>query len=235
MGTYSVLIVDDHELFSTSLRVALRTHGIEAEQADPDGYDSVTARAASTLPGLVVLDLDLGMDSAGRWLHGAPLVAALRELRWQVLVVSGSNDMPGTAAAVAAGAIGVVPKSSSFEGLLETVVKAASGQAVMSETERRRWSDRDRGYRARQRELSRKLGRLSRRESEVLDLLAEGHRAAAIAERFMVSMTTVRTQVRSILTKLEVNSQLEAVALVRQTSPGGSRHAWARIRWPQQT
>ena len=47
-------------------------------------------------------------------------------------------------------------------------------------------------------------------------MLAEGLRAAAIAERLVVSMPTVRTQIRSILTKLEVGSQLEAVALLRQ-------------------
>jgi DNA-binding NarL/FixJ family response regulator len=50
----------------------------------------------------------------------------------------------------------------------------------------------------------------------VLELLAAGMRAAAIAEHFVVSMPTVRTQIRSLLAKLEVSSQLEAVALVRQ-------------------
>jgi DNA-binding NarL/FixJ family response regulator len=59
-----------------------------------------------------------------------------------------------------------------------------------------------------------RLGRLSRREREVFELLAQGHNAAKIAERFVVSMTTVRTQIRSGLAKLEVNSQLEAVALI---------------------
>jgi DNA-binding CsgD family transcriptional regulator len=57
---------------------------------------------------------------------------------------------------------------------------------------------------------------LSPREREVLELLTEGMRAAAIAEYFVVSMPTVRTQIRSILAKLDVSSQLEAVALFRQ-------------------
>jgi DNA-binding NarL/FixJ family response regulator len=43
--------------------------------------------------------------------------------------------------------------------------------------------------------------------------MAQGRRATAIAEHFVVSLTTVRTQIRAILVKLEVNSQLEAVAL----------------------
>ena len=125
------------------------------------------------------------------------------------------------AAAIAGGAIGSVPKSSSFDVLLRTIVTAARGEAVMTEIEHREWVDRHRQYLARERELSRRLARLSRREREVLELLTEGLRAAGIAERLVVSMPTVRTQIRSILTKLEVSSQLEAVALLRQQPDTG--------------
>jgi DNA-binding NarL/FixJ family response regulator len=52
--------------------------------------------------------------------------------------------------------------------------------------------------------------RLSPRQHQVLRLLADGHRAAAIAERFVVSLSTVRTQIRAILTKPEVSCQLSA-------------------------
>ena len=54
---------------------------------------------------------------------------------------------------------------------------------------------------------------LSRRESEVLRLLMEGHSVAKIAESSFVSVGTVRTQVKAILRKLGVNSQAAAVAL----------------------
>jgi DNA-binding NarL/FixJ family response regulator len=166
--------------------------------------------------GLVVLDLDLGKDANGNWVCGADLVRDLRALGWQVLIVSGSVDKPGVAVAIAAGAIGSVPKSSSFESLLATVASAAAGRSVMSQAERQVWLRRHRTYLAQERELSRRLSRLSVREREVLELLAEGYRAAAISERFVVSLTTVRTQIRSVLAKLEVSSQLEAVALIHQ-------------------
>jgi DNA-binding NarL/FixJ family response regulator len=130
--------------------------------------------------------------------------------------VSGSVDTPGVAAAIAAGAVGSVPKSTSFDGLLDVVLAAAAGEPVMTEVEQQDWVTRHRGYLAQERELARRLGRLSAREREVLDLLAEGLRAAEIAEHFMVSITTVRTQIRNMHTKLEVQSQLGAVALVRQ-------------------
>jgi DNA-binding NarL/FixJ family response regulator len=213
---YTVLIVDDHELFSTSLRIALSGHGIAAHQASPSSKAEVLRRAGELEPGLVVLDLDLGKGDDGLELNGSELVAGLRTIGWKVLVVSGKIEQSGAAAAVAGGAIGVIAKTSSFESLLHTVVKAASGQQVMTESEYQGWVARHRASTSARRELERRLSQLSRREREVLDLLAEGHRAAAIADKFVVSMTTVRTQIRSILAKLEVNSQLEAVALARQ-------------------
>jgi DNA-binding NarL/FixJ family response regulator len=213
---YPILIIDDHELFATTLRMALRGHGFDAQQLPITGIKSLRAQISRFQPGLAVLDLDLGQDQDGRWVNGADLVEALCAGGWQVLVVSGSVDTPGVAAAIGAGAVGSVPKSTSFEALLDVVLAAAAGEAVMTEVERQDWLTRHRGYQAHERELAKRLGRLSTREREVLELLAEGLRAAEIAEHFMVSITTVRTQIRNMHTKLEVQSQLGAVALVRQ-------------------
>jgi DNA-binding NarL/FixJ family response regulator len=220
-GHYPVVVIDDHELFSTALTMALRGQGLAAD-AVPVGDLGGLLDGPRAQAGLVVLDLDLGRDDQGTYRHGLDFVGRLRERNWSVLVVSGSVDQPGVAAAIAGGAIGSVPKSSSFEVLLRTIITAARGEPVMSEVEHREWVDRHRRYLARERELSRRLARLSRREREVLELLAEGQRAAAIAERLVVSMPTVRTQIRSILTKLDVSSQLEAVALLRQPDTGRS-------------
>jgi DNA-binding NarL/FixJ family response regulator len=217
---FPVVVIDDHELFSTALTMALRGEGLHTSTVGVGEVDRLLARGPVDA-GLVVLDLDLGRDAEGTYRHGADLVVHLRERNWAVLVVSGSVDEPGVAAAIAGGAIGSVPKSSSFEVLLRTIVTAARGEPVMTEVEHREWVDLHRHYLARERELSRRLARLSRREREVLELLAEGRRAAAIAERLVVSMPTVRTQIRSILTKLEVSSQLEAVALLRQQPDSG--------------
>ena len=58
------------------------------------------------------------------------------------------------------------------------------------------------------------------RSPKVLAELAQGNRAQAVAERYVVSLATVRTQIRSVLSKLEVGSQLEAVALYRRGQSG---------------
>ena len=221
---YPILIIDDHELFSTTLTMALRGEGFDARALPVAAVHDLLARPAHP-PGLVVLDLDLGRDADGRWVNGADLVEGLRARRWVVLVVSGSVDEPGTAAAIAAGAVGAVPKSCSFGDLLGTVVTAAGGEPVMTEVQQLEWVEKHRRFRAQERELSRRLSRLSHREREVLELLAAGMRATAIADHFVVSMPTVRTQIRSILTKLEVGSQLEAVALLRLLPLGPRRRA----------
>jgi DNA-binding NarL/FixJ family response regulator len=213
---YPVLIIDDHELFSTSLRMALSARGFDARQAPVAGLGAVLATPCPAAGGLVVLDLDLGHDADGNLVRGADLVRDLRDQGWQVLMVSGRVDQAGVGVAIAAGAIGALPKSSSFDLLVDTVAAAADGRPVMSEAERHAWLERHRTQQAQEQALARRLDRLSNREREVLELLAEGRRAQVIAERFVVSMTTVRTQIRAILAKLEVSSQLKAAALIHQ-------------------
>ena len=58
--------------------------------------------------------------------------------------------------------------------------------------------------------------RLTPREREVVSRIVAGRRPALIAQEFVVSVATVRSQIRSILAKLEVSSQLEVAALVRR-------------------
>lgn len=214
---YPVLVVEDHELFSTSLVVALRSRGVNAGQIGTVSAGAILAAANLRPGGLVVLDLDvdLGRNAGGRWLNGLDLLTALRDVGWQVLVMSKSCDQPRIAEAIAAGAIGAVPKSAPFDALLKTVLASAAGEAVTSAYERQMWITLHRIFQAQQQERGLRLGRLSAREREVLERLAAGHRAASIAAEFVVSLTTVRSQIRSVLSKLGVNSQLEAVAMIR--------------------
>ena len=167
----TVLVVDDHELVGTSLVLGLRSEGLSAHRCRPGGLEQVLAAAAELPPGLVLLDLDLGRDAAGRRIDGLALVQPLIAAGWRVLILSGTSDHTRVGGALA----------------------------------------------AERRELLAKLERLTQREREVLALLADGQRAQAVADHFVVSLATVRTQIRAVLTKLEVGSQLEAVALYRRT------------------
>jgi DNA-binding NarL/FixJ family response regulator len=164
-------------------------------------------------PRVVILDLKFG-DGGGHRIDGVDLVRPLSRLGCAVLVVSGYRDQVREAAAVAAGAAALIPKTSSLTTLLNSIHAAAAGESAMPEHIRQTWLRLHSQHQAQQREHDLRFEQLSAREREVLELLAQGHRARAIAEHFVVSMTTVRTQIAAILTKLGVSSQLEAVALV---------------------
>lgn len=205
-----VLIVDDHELVRSAVADALTACGLHVEAIGPA---HLRPRLGSPAPagGLVLLDLDLGGG-----LDGAGLVPALRRAGWRVLVVTGSLDESRIATAITSGAVGWVSKTAPMQELVGQVVRAAEGRTLLDDAERRRLGGIATAARRDGDDLAQRWGRLTPREREVAGCLATGMRPTAIAEQFVVSVGTVRTQIRSILAKLEVRSQLEAAALARR-------------------
>jgi DNA-binding NarL/FixJ family response regulator len=208
----SVLVVDDHVLIRTALVMALESQGFDAHQVPTSSASVILAEARLHAPGLVLLDLDLAEGP-----NGADLVAPLRTLGWSVLVVTGSRDREALAAAIHRGAVGWVSKTASFEELLAVALAAAAGEQVLAPVMRDELVRLHQRLRGRRREVASRLARLSTREREVLDQLAAGQGASAIASDATVSMYTVRAQIRAILAKLEVRTQLAAVAMVNES------------------
>jgi DNA-binding NarL/FixJ family response regulator len=213
---YQIVIIDDHELFSSSLMIALRDRGIEARKVPVARLEQFTARPRGERPGVVVLDLNLGETPDGVPIKGYNWVAPLRESGWQVLAVTGSDKLGDTASAIAEGAVGVVMKTSPLDVLLKAVLMTAQGEPLLSEEERRDWVTKHEIRRARLEPIGKRLAELTGRERQVLEEIARGQHALEIARESVVALTTVRTQIRSILRKLDVNSQIEAVALLRK-------------------
>jgi len=215
----SILIVDDHDLVGTSLAVALTAEGFQARRAAAVDRAGVLREADSLPTGLALLDLDLGRDRRGRRRDGVDLVVPLTEQGWCCVVLSAA-DRSRVGAALAAGAVAAVPKRAPWPVLLANVRAALDGRVVMNPEIRQELIDSFRTQDAERRDIVEKLGRLTQREREVLAELARGNRAQAVAEQYVVSLATVRTQIRSVLSKLEVGSQLEAVALYRRGQSG---------------
>ena len=206
----AVVVVDDHTLVADTVVLALRERGIAATAGTPTAF---IARADADAPpgGLVLLDLDLG---AGR--DGAELVPRLLLAGWRVLLLTASRNQTRLAVAVAAGALGWVCKSSPFDDLVQAVVRAAAGRPLLGPGEHARLVALARTAGAAVRSERERWQRLTPREREVVGRIVAGRRPAHIAAEFVVSVATVRSQIRSILAKLEVGSQLEVAALVRR-------------------
>lgn len=211
-----VLVVDDHELVTAALVMALAIREMRAWSLPPAALADRVPTAA-TPHSLVLLDLDLGTPAGARTpLAGERFVAPLRQAGWRVLVLTGSTDLRRVGAALAAGAEGWLPKSAPFAQLAELTVKVCAGRATVACPDRDRLVALARAAEQSEHELRARWERLTTREREVLARLVDGQRASAIAAHFVVSLATVRTQIKSILAKLQVNSQLEAVHLAHR-------------------
>ena len=211
VDTPRLLLVDDHRLLVETLQVSLAQAGFAVSVSPCGTFDEVLAEAAAVRPTLVVLDLDL--QGAG---YGYDLIGPLRSLGAQVLVLTGTVDRIELARCLEAGALGIASKANGFGSVLDQIRRAADGESVTPITEKTQLlADLSAHRRAEDKRMAPFEG-LSAREREVLRLIVEGQQAATIAKTSYVSVATVRTQIRSILMKLEVTSQVAAVALARQ-------------------
>lgn len=208
-----LLIVEDHELLSGTLALALRQRGLEVEVVNGPNGQAVVDRAAELAPVLVLLDLDLG-PALG---NGVDLVRPLVHAGARVVIMSGDSSRPRLGACVEAGASGIVPKASKFDELVAAVERSAEGGDLLPEAERQGLLAELRESRRASHERLAPFARLTPREQAVLARLIAGESAETIAERSYVSLATVRSQIRAILLKLGVNSQLAAVALARES------------------
>jgi DNA-binding NarL/FixJ family response regulator len=204
-----VLVVEDHALLAQSLVIALGAEGCTAQVADLVDRATLLQQVRTQRPAVVLLDLDLG----GALGDGVSLVQPLTALGARVLVVTGTTDRVRLAETVEKGAVGFLSKTVPFERLLSTVVDVVAQRVVLSTAQRYELMAELRAARAAHNRDLAPFQSLTPRERMVLTGLAHGHRAEVIAEAAVVSEATVRSQIRSVLTKLGVNSQLEAVAL----------------------
>jgi DNA-binding NarL/FixJ family response regulator len=212
VGTLRLLIVEDHALLTQTLRVALGAEGFEIDVPSALDHTSVRESAEALRPTVVLLDLDLGHD-----VSGLPLIGPLRDTGAEIVVMTGTADGARLGECIEAGAAGVFRKSQPFEQLVDAIRVAAGHGSVTPATARQELLRELRERRSAESARLAPLGHLTPRESEVLRLLTEGRSAQKIASDLVVSLATVRSQIRSVLVKLGVNSQLEAVALARRS------------------
>jgi DNA-binding NarL/FixJ family response regulator len=209
-----IVIVDDHQVLAQSLGYALRALGVAAEVPELTDAATLVATIESVNPSLVLLDLDLGGALGDATSLIGPLVASGDRC---VLVLSGTPDRDRFAAALEAGATGFVEKGEPFDVLLQTTLRAARGEQVTPPEERHVMLAALRRHREIECRRLEPFERLTSREAEVLVELAHGRCVTTIAEQWFVAVPTVRAQVRGVLAKLDVSSQLEAVALAVDT------------------
>ena len=206
--TLSVVVVEDHLLLAQVLTDALRAEGFGAETVIPSDAAAIESAVGTLRPDVVLLDLDLG--DLG---ESIPLISPLRAFGARVVMVTGETSRARWGACIEAGADAVISKAMSFDVLLERIVRILEDPGGAMRNERDELIACAREHARAEQKRNELFQRLTARECEVLDALMNGTAPEDIASMSFVSITTVRSHIRSILQKLEVKSQLAAVAL----------------------
>jgi two-component system response regulator DevR len=201
-----VVLVDDHEMFTEGVSRLLESeHDIELVGVASTSAGAI-ALAEALLPDVALVDFNLP-DGLGT--DTATSIAAV-STGTRTLIVTGSFDESMLHAAIEAGCSGVLTKNKAFSALVDAVRLVAAGESYVDPSVLAVV-----GPDSEPRSL-RAGAALTRREQEVLHLLAQGCSNQAIGEQLYVSRNTVRNHVQSIITKLQVHSKLEAVFVARR-------------------
>ena len=202
-----VLIVDDDALMRAGLRSIFdAAEGIEVVGEAGDGREAIYL-CRYRQPDLVLMDVrmpDLDGIAATR-----ELLALHPELRVMVLTTFEQDDY--IFGALAAGASGFLLKRTPPEELLAAVRTVAAGDSLLSPSVTSRVISRMAGAPAPDPERERRLEELTRREREVLVLIARGRSNGEIAAELVIEESTVKTHVKRVLRKLGARDRVQAV------------------------
>ncbi|HEV8590309.1 MAG TPA: response regulator transcription factor [Pyrinomonadaceae bacterium] len=201
-----ILIVDDHLLVRTGLRMLIESEPNLKVVGQASNRSEALALAKSEQPDLILLDIDLGSENGLDFLPElTDTVAGVH-----VLVLTGLREIESHRRAARLGAAGVVLKEHAADVLLKAIKKVHAGEL---------WLDRSM-MGSLLREMTQppkidaeaaKIATLTRREREVLTLVAEGLKNRDIAARLFISETTVTHHLSSVFAKLGVSDRLELV------------------------
>ncbi len=206
-GAIRLVLVDDHSIFRQSLRSLLDSQpGLKVVADFGNGREAVAA-APELQPDIVL------MDVAMPELNG---IEATRQIRravpgTRVVILSASGDPEQLRLALRAGASGYVIKRSGVDELVMAIDLVRHGNTYFSKELAEQFDLADLIYEAKRPEGTSALDRLTARELEVLQLLAEGHTGRAIAERLVISPRTVEGHKARIMNKVGARNRTDLI------------------------
>ena len=203
-----VMLVDDHAVVRSGLSAFLLAYDdLELVAEAPSGEQAVQL-CKQAQPDVVLMDLVMpGMD-------GATATGLIREQcpQIQVLALTSFKEKELVEGALQAGAIGYLLKDVSADELAEAIRAAMAGKPTLAPEAAQVLIQATRAP-------AEKPGfDLTEREREVLTLMVEGLNNNQIADRLVISISTAKFHVSSILSKLQVASRTEAVAVALQNN-----------------
>ncbi len=194
-------LADDHQMFRQGLRTLLEEAAdIEVVGEASDGQESLR-EIEKLQPDVAVLDIAMpgltGLEVAKRLEKISP--------RTKILILTMHGDAFFAVEAIRANALGFMLKEESIDHLVQAIHKVAQGKMALSPTlEKAVYRELNRAGRKKTGENFSSL--LTARETEILQLVAEGLTNQEIAEKLFISPSTVDTHRKNIMAKLDIHS-----------------------------
>ncbi|GAA0439550.1 DNA-binding response regulator [Acrocarpospora corrugata] len=212
-----VLVADDEPLITAGIRTVLESAPDIEVVAEAENGRIAVDKALAHRVDVALLDINMPV------LDGLGALDELRQLApdTRAVMLTAFGEESNVRHALRSGVAGFVLKNCTPDELIRAVRAAAEGDAYLSPTVTRLVLgmvaplDAGRGQQAR-----RRLEGLTSRESQVLDLVAEGLSNAEIGRRLHLSETSVKTYVSRVLAKLDCANRVQAALLVRDASAG---------------
>ena len=199
----AVMLVDDHPVVRAGLRAVLDTYDDISVTAEAESGEEAVEVCRREQPNVVLCDLRLGEGMNG--IEAARELRALDPAPGVIMLTTFDRDAE-VAGAVEAGAAGYLLKDADPSEIVDAIRAVAAGRTAMSA------------------EITAKLmagmresvGRLTERETEVMELLATGASNREMAKAMFVSEATIKSHLVHIFTKLRVDSRSRAVHVARE-------------------
>lgn len=201
--TIRVSIVDDDEGIRNSMCRLLGSHpDFECVSTHPHGR-SACSEIPKIRPDVVIMDINLGS------MDGIECVARLKAVApdLQIVMLTVYEETEKIFPALEAGAAGYLLKRSSTEELFDAIRQVDRGESPMSGPIARKVVQ----FFQRKGSTADALDQLTPKEYQVLDRLARGYLYKEIGQEMSITLETVRTHIRSIYQKLQVNTRTDAV------------------------
>jgi DNA-binding NarL/FixJ family response regulator len=206
-----VLLADDHTMLREAVRRAVETAGMTVVAEAADGEEAIRLAQESS-PDVVLMDVSMPV------LDGVEATRQIHRAQPQVPIVmlTMHADADVVRRALAAGAVGYLVKDASMKEVIDTVRLAASGDTTLSvelaasmleEVHRLAGEPTSAGLSA----DDQSEGLITKREEEVLQLIAEGLSTPEVAARLFISVKTVKNHLASIYAKLDSRDRTQAV------------------------
>ena len=199
-----IMLVDDHAVVRSGLGAFLSVHPDLELVGEAENGEQAVARAGLLQPDVILMDLMMPV------MDGVAAIAAIKKQHAaiQIIALTSFQEDELVQNALRAGAVGYLMKNVSARELAAAIHAAKDGKMTLSPEAAQAL--------VRASQQPQDTEKLTEREREVLKLMVEGLNNAEIAERLVVSLSTVKYHISNILTKLGVDNRVAAVTQALQ-------------------